>query len=102
MIEARIVEQAPERLKAHGSLPDMLVAIELRSARRLGVVTVPHAHGLEGHGRGNLLHSIGVALGAHQVVAGDPGVAGVKTNRNRRVMLQPRYQFRYLLKAAAE
>ena len=70
MIEARIVEQPAERLDAHGSLPDVLVPVELRSARGLGVVAVPDADGVEGHGCGGLLHRLFIALGAYQVVAG--------------------------------
>ena len=37
----RIVQQPPEWLQPNGSLPDVLVAVQMGAARRLGVVAVP-------------------------------------------------------------
>src|SRR5437016_6049490 len=42
VFESRIVQQAPEWLRPDCSLPDVLVAVELRSARCLGIVTVEY------------------------------------------------------------
>ena len=63
---------------------------------------VPDAHGREADGRLDLPHGLFVALGAHQIVAGHVGVAGVQADADRRGGLEPRDQFGYLLEAAAQ
>ena len=74
---AGVVEDAAKRLRAHGSLPDVLMPVQLRSALGLGIVTVPHADGFTGNSRGDLLHGARVALFGHEIVTGDVLVASV-------------------------
>ena len=102
VVETRIVEQPAERIESHGSLPDVLVAIELGTARGFGIVAVPDTDSFEGDGRSNLLHRFGVAFGGDQVVAGNVGVAGVEADGDGRMVLEARDKFGDLLEAAAQ
>ncbi len=76
--------------RRNGSIPDipladMLVPVQLRSSRRLGIVAVPHPHRIEAHRRAGLLHRLLIALGRHDVVAGNMRVARVQAHAHRRM-----------------
>ena len=45
---------------------DMLMPVELRSARRLGIVAVPHAHGITPNVIAGLVHGLRIALARDQ------------------------------------
>ncbi len=51
MGQAQIVEQDAEGLKTNGSLADVLMAIELRSASGFGVVAVDHSNVIQANRR---------------------------------------------------
>ena len=55
MGKARVIQQAPERLDADGSLPYVLVTVEFRSTLSLGVVAVPDTHRVKADRRADLL-----------------------------------------------
>jgi hypothetical protein len=40
--QTEIIEQAAERFLPDGSLSDVLMAVEFRAARGLGIIAVPH------------------------------------------------------------
>src|SRR6185437_12476264 len=100
--ETRILEQPPKRLLPDGSLPDVLVPVELRPARRLRVVAVPHAHRIESDRRLNLDHGLFVAFVAHYVVPSHVRMAGVQADGDRRMIAQQHHQLGHLVKAAAQ
>ena len=102
MGEANVVEQAAEGLYAHGSLADMLMAVELRAALGFGVVHVPDADGFKTDRCSNLADGFFVALGGDQVVAGYVGVAGIEADVNRSGGAETVDKLGYLLEAAAE
>src|SRR5271167_2185615 len=43
----RVIQQTPEWLQPDGSLPDVLMAVELRATRCLGIVAVPDKYVLQ-------------------------------------------------------
>src|SRR5579872_2992800 len=47
MRQTQIVQQHTESLLPDGSLPDVLVPIQLRSPSSLGVIAVPHLHAIQ-------------------------------------------------------
>src|SRR5215472_5817785 len=75
--KARIIEQGAEGFYPDGSLPDMLMTIEFRSARSLRVVTVPNFDAAEADGRFQVLQGLAEALFRDDVVSGDVCVAGI-------------------------
>ncbi len=99
---ARIVQQPAKRLQPNGSLPDMLMPVQLRSAGRLGVIAVPHTHVLEAHSRIELLQCLFKPVAGRHVVTRHVRMAGIDASRHRHVFSQPLHQFRDLLEAAAE
>src|SRR5262249_39355118 len=78
--EAPVVEQEPDRCQTERAAADVLVAIEARAERRLGIVEVKRKHALESHGGLALCHRAAVAgLGA-DVVAGREEMTGVEAH----------------------
>src|SRR6185312_12973029 len=100
--ETFVVKQCSERLDADGSLPDVLMPVQLRAARGFGVITVPHSNIVQTDGGGGLRDGLLVAFRSDDVIAGDVNVAGIQTDRDRRVVAQQCHEFGDLLKAAAE
>ena len=98
----RIVQQPPKRLNADISLPDVFVPVELRSARRLGIVAVPHPHCIHAKRNISLRDRVRIAFSRNNVVSGNMRMAGIEAHAHRRVRLQPLHQFRHLLKVAAQ
>src|ERR1700677_4959423 len=91
MAEPLVIQQSPESLDAHRSLPNVLMPVELGASWSLGVVAVPHANRLEPHRRAHLLHSLHIAFVAHHVVARDMGMACVEKNAGGRSRLENRH-----------
>src|SRR5919108_3892385 len=102
MRKSGVVQQPPERFQSDTSLPDVLVAVELRTARRLGVIAMPHANILESHGRVQVGESSLHSRRAHEVVAGNMNMAGVDAGSYGHHVAQKLEQFGNLLKAAAQ
>ena len=63
---------------------------------------MPHADSIEADRGFDLNHGVFVAVGGDDVVAGDMGVAGIETDRHRRVGAQKPHEFGDLVEAAAE
>jgi len=100
--EALVVEQTAEGLNADGSLPDVLVPVELGATRRFGVVAVPDADGIECDCCSDFGHGLRVALLGNDVVAGDVRVTSVEADGDRSVVAQQRDELGDLLEAATE
>src|SRR5271157_2034507 len=77
MREAQIIEQNPESPFADGSFADVLVAVELRSASGLGVVTVDDSHVVQANGCVEMLQRFVDTFFSNNVVSGDVRVTGV-------------------------
>src|SRR5665213_4092634 len=80
----------------------MLVAVELGAQRRLRVVAVPDAHGVEADRCADELHVVVVALLRDEVVARDVDVAGVEADIDRGAGAEAGDEFRNLLEGRAE
>src|SRR6185369_8146674 len=50
LLQARMVDQTPERLQADGAFANVLMPIKLRSTRSFGVVAVPYRNVFESDG----------------------------------------------------
>ncbi len=60
--KALVIQQPPKRLDPNRSLPDVLMPVELRPARRLGVVAVPNTDRVQPDSRLGLPHRVRVTL----------------------------------------
>jgi hypothetical protein len=100
--QARMVQQPAEGFEADGSLPDMLMTIEFRSANRFGVVAMPDAHVLQSDGFIEVRQRLLDTFGRHDVVAGDVGVASVDAGSDRHEAAEAIEDFGYLFEAPAE
>ena len=103
MGEAQIVQQNTKRLFADCSLPDVLMAVELRSTSSLGVIAMPRPS----HFSTRWSHPVAAvwliqAFFADDVVACDVGVAGIDARGDGNDAAQPIDNFGDLLEAAAE
>ncbi len=58
MGQPKIVEQNSKCLFADSSLPDLLMAVELRTARRFGVVAVPYLDAIQADSRIEMLQGL--------------------------------------------
>ena len=86
MLEARIIQQTPERLRANLSLPDMLVAVEPGSSGGLRVIAVKYRDVLQPDGRIELRECLFVACFRNDVVSGNVSVAGVNAGSDWNVI----------------
>jgi hypothetical protein len=100
--EAEIVEQDAEGFDADSSLPDLLVAVEFRSAGGFGIVAVDYFYIVQADGGIEVLHGSIEALFADDVVAGDVSVAGVDAGCDWNNTAEAVDDFGDLLEAASE
>ena len=77
MSEAKIIEQGAERFFADGSFADMLMAVELGSARRFGVVAMNNLHVVQGNGCVEMLKRCVNAFFGDDIVSSDVSVTSV-------------------------
>src|SRR5260370_11678679 len=83
MCRARIIQQPAKWLEADLPLADVLMAIELRSARGFGVVAVPDGDVLQAHGGVKLRQRLVQTCFADDVIAGDVGIAGINASTHK-------------------
>ena len=81
---ARIVQQAAEEFEADGSLPDVLVTIELGTASGLGVVAMPDGNVFEADSPVEAAPSFPRNRFGNEVVSGNVRVAGVDASADGR------------------
>ena len=79
MREPFVIEQTAEGFQADASLPDVLMAVELRSARGFCVVAMPDVNVLEPDGAIKLVERVVEPGLADDVIPRDVGVARVDT-----------------------
>src|SRR5580704_14396639 len=77
MSEAWVVEQTAEGFDADGTFSDVLMAVELRSPRSLGVIAMDDFHMVQANGRIEMLQGLVETLLADDVIAGNVRVAGI-------------------------
>src|SRR6202046_1433314 len=82
MSEAWVVEQNAEWFDADATFSNVLMAVELRSARGLGVVAMDDFHMVQANGRIEMLQGLVDALGADDVIASNVRVAGINACGN--------------------
>ena len=80
MGEVFIIEQSAEGFQPDGSLADVLMAIEFRSACGLGVIHVPHAHIRDADSRVDPVQRFSVSVAGHKVVSSNVAMAGVEAS----------------------
>ncbi len=102
MGKARVIQQTAEGRDADGALADVLMAIQMRAARSLSVIHMPHADALASEQVFNLTHRRLIPFGADDIVAGHVSVAGIETGRNRRNRAQAGNELRHLLQRSAQ
>ena len=83
MREAQVIEQTAKRSLPDRSLPDVLVTIEFRAARRFRVIAVPDLHLIQTDGRIEMLQRLVKAFLADDVVSGNVRVAGIDAGADR-------------------
>src|ERR1700722_20814468 len=102
MSEARVVEENAEWFAADGTFSNVLMAVELRSSRSLGVVAMDDFHMVQANGRIEMLQGLLDALFADEVIAGDVGVAGINAGGNGDDATEGAYDFADFLDAPSE
>ena len=102
MGEAKIVEQDPEGLRPDCSLSDLLMAVKLRSAGCLGVITVDDFYVVQSDGCVQLLEGLVDALFRDNVVSGNVGVTGIDAGGDGHDAAKAVDDFGDLLEAASE
>src|SRR5579864_4122066 len=102
MGQAQIVKQTAECLFADHSLPDVLVAVELRSAGGSRVIAVPDFYAVETDGCIEMLQRLIETFFADYVVSGNMRVAGIDASADGDDSLQPLENFCDLFETAAE
>jgi hypothetical protein len=80
----------------------MLMPVQLRSARGLGIIAMPHVNIPQADGAMQLIQSVGKSFVAHNVVACNVGVAGIDTSSRGHELRQQVQQLGDLLEVAAE
>ena len=101
VVEAAVMQEPSERIRANGALANMLVTVELGAHGSFRIVAVPDAHGVKADGFADQLHRGVVPLGRHDVIARNVDVAGIETNGHRGAWLQTLHQLGDLLERAA-
>ena len=102
MRQAEIVQQHPKCLQADGSLPDLFMAVEFRSARGLRIVAVYDLYMIQSDRRVELLQGRVNSLFADDIVSGDVRVAGIDAGADGNVSAQVLDNLGNLLKASTE
>ena len=102
MSEAWMVEQNAEWFDPDGTFSNVLMAVELRSSRSLGVVAMDDFHMVQSNGRIEMLQGLLDALFADEVIAGDVGVAGINAGGNGDDATEAADDFGDLLEATSE
>jgi hypothetical protein len=102
MRQPRIVQQSPKCLQPDASLPDVLMPVQLRSARGLGVVAMPDVNILQADGAIELIERVGKSFVADNVIACDVRVAGIDASSRGHELRQQVQQLGDLLEVAAE
>lgn len=100
--QAQIIEQDAERLFANGSLPYMLMAVELGPTRRLRVVAVNNFYVVQANGCIEMLECLVDAFFCDDVVSRDVGVAGVDAGCDGNQTAKAVDDFGHLLEAASQ
>ncbi len=102
MRQPRIIQQAAKRLQPDASLPDVLMPVELRSARGLGIIAMPDVNILQANGAIELIESLGKAFVADDVIASHVRVASIDASSRRHEVAQQVQQLGNLFEVAAE
>jgi hypothetical protein len=84
--QPRIVQQSTERLQPYVSLANMLMPIELRSARGFSVITMPDRDILQPNCAIELKQCVLHSFLGHNVVPGYMNMAGIDACRDGNVM----------------
>ena len=101
MGESQIVQQNAKWFDANRSLPDVLMAVELRSSRRLGIVAMNNLHIVQSNGCIEMLQGLVDAFLADDVISGNVRVASIDASRDGHDAAQAIDNFGDLLEAAA-
>jgi len=102
MYEPRIIQQPPKRLNSNRAFAYVLVPVQLRSARGLCVIAMPHPDILQTDGSVELGQCFAKTLLGNNVISGNMRVAGVDASAHRNMPVQVLNDFRDLLEAAAQ
>src|SRR5580704_12186847 len=102
MSEAGAVEQNAEWFNADGTFSNVLMAVELRSSRSLGVVAMDDFHMVQANGRIEMLQGLVETRFADDVVAGNMRVAGINACGYRDDATEAADDFGDLLEASSE
>lgn len=102
MGEARIVQQNTKWFHADSSLPDVLMAVEFRSASGFSVVAMDDFHIIQSNDCVELLESLADAFLAADVIARHVSVASIDAGSDRNRGAQSLDHFCDLLEAAAQ
>src|ERR1700722_1895945 len=102
MGQPEIVQQNAEWFFSNGSLPDMLMAVKLRSTRGLGVVAVDNANIVQPDSCVEMLECLIDAFFADDVIPGNVRVARVDARGDRHNSAQAAEYFCDLLEASAK
>ena len=100
--QSQIVEQDPESFFADRSLPDLLVTVELRSARSFRIVAMPYLHVIQSDRGIKMLQGFIESGLANDVVSGNVSVTCVDARANRDDSAQTIQDLRDLLKTSAQ
>ena len=102
MREPFVVEQTAERLEPDTSLPDVLMAVEFRTARGFSVVAMPEVDILEADGAVKSVKRFGVSGVTNNVISGDVGMTGIDAGSARHEVAQEVQQLGDLFEVGAE
>ena len=102
MRQPKVIEQNAKCFFADTSLPNVLMTIQLRSARGFRVVAVPDLNGIQSKGGIEMLQSLVNALLADNVVSGNVRVTSIDAGADRNDSAQALQHLRDLLEASAE
>lgn len=102
MRQTWIVQQSSKWVEADASFSDLLMAVQLRPAFRLGVIAMPHAYIFQTDGFIQMFQRIDHASFTHNVVSRDVGMASVNAGGDGNYAVQSVEHFGDLFEASSE